>query len=69
MKANSDVETLRAMMARANLSRGAVADLLHVSRHTVDHWFRVGGHPVPLWAVELFEFKTGYGPRQPQRQR
>lgn len=59
MKHSSDAATLRAIITRAALSYGQTAELLHVSQSTVECWLRTNGNPVPMWAVELLEYKTG----------
>lgn len=50
-------------MVKHDLSRDHVADLLHVSRHTVDAWLKPetskSSNPAPLWAIELLIYKTG----------
>jgi DNA-binding transcriptional regulator YiaG len=54
-------EQFLGMLAEAELTRAAAAELLHVSVDTVNAWLKPesskSSNPVPLWAIELLEFK------------
>lgn len=59
MKAKSTIGALYGVATRAGgLELFQIAELLYVSLDTVKSW-SCGRTPVPLWAVELLQFKTG----------
>jgi transposase len=49
------------LLGEGELTRQAGADLLHVSIDTVNAWLKPetskSSNPVPMWAIELLEFK------------
>lgn len=54
-------EQFLALLTTYELTRAGAADLLHVSGDTVNAWLKPetskSSNPVPLWAIELLEFK------------
>lgn len=57
MKAKSTAPALLAIIGEAGITRQEAADLLYVSYDTMKSWLAFI-NPVPLWAVELLQFKV-----------
>ena|GEM_PF-6465499 len=61
-----DPETLRSLFKELKVSRQEVAELLHVSTHTVNTWVAAEGtslhRPMPLMAWELLLLKLNRHP-------
>lgn len=59
---------LQALMEKNDLDSLTVAHMLNSSRERVGAWLRAegqaGANPVPLWAIELLEFKIAGRSRQ-----
>lgn len=66
-------EQFLGMLERYQLTRADAAELLHSSESAVDAWCKPetskSSNPVPMWAIELLEFKMKakrkrYGPEK-----